>query len=151
MDFDRIARRIAQRRRRQPEDPAPASPPAPPAGPQQAGSAAPIPEAPAAPAPWQEARDERAAIMQHDGGLTRADADGAAEVLHPDPDNPPAAWLGFTVEDLKRAAGPDWPDVCHQPRVLAALARALDRGPDGARIRARRGQATRDNPEDLSR
>ena len=76
------------------------------------------------PPDWQEARDERAAIMELDGGLTRADAEAAAARLHPDqwtPD-PGGDLYGFTLPELQTAAGEDWPEIAAHPDTLQAFA-----------------------------
>ncbi|MBK5937697.1 hypothetical protein [Halochromatium roseum] len=103
-----------------------------------------------------EAREERAAIMEYDGGLSRVEAEAAAARLHPDPiaepatptastqqqpspvANPPAStaidpagpWFGYTRADLA-AIEPDlWPEIEHQPETLQAFARALSENPE---------------------
>ena len=91
MDLDRFARDFGRHRRQSREAPC-------------ADSAPSLPDGPAAPAatptptddiaelpPWLEAREERAAIMEFDGGLPRDEAERQAAALHPDPGEPPPA------------------------------------------------------------
>lgn len=88
----------------------------------------------------REAREERAAIMEYDGGLARADAEAAAARLHPDPPAKPATgmdtagpWYGYTRADLA-AIEPDlWPEIEHHPETLQAFARALSQNPNAPR------------------
>lgn len=106
-----------------------------------------------------EAREERAAIMEYDGGLSRAEAEAEAARLHPDPIAEPATptastqqqpsptssphappaidpagpWYGYTRADLA-AIEPDlWPEIEHQPETLQAFARALSENPTAPR------------------
>lgn len=99
------------------------------------------PEA-SAPRSNHEAREERAAIMEFDGGLSRADAEAEAARLHPDPDGAPTApdaidphgpWHGYSRADLA-AIEPDlWPEIHARPEVLHAFARALSENPTAPR------------------
>ncbi len=99
------------------------------------------PEAPA-PRSNHEAREERAAIMEFDGGLSRADAEAEASRLHPDSDGAPRApdaidphglWHGYCRADLA-AIEPDlWPEIHDRPEVLQAFARALSENPTAPR------------------
>lgn len=82
-------------------------------------SVTPAPEAVVA-ATWCDAEAERSAIVEHDGGIPRAWAEGFARL---DPDRPPAdvpsrRWLQF-VNDVGRFLDSDF----------AAVAAALDWGP----------------------
>ncbi|MBK1631210.1 hypothetical protein CKO31_10760 [Thiohalocapsa halophila] len=134
MDLERFAQRFG-RHRPQPAD-APSgeaaagnAPAEPPAGP-EAPAAAPTPgEDTGAPPAWLEARIERAAIMQHDGGLSSYEAERRAALLHPDPAETRPDWCGLTAGELMAAAGPDWPEIADRPEVLAALALALSAPP----------------------
>jgi len=114
------------------------------------------PEAPA-PISNHEAREERAAIMEFDGDLSRADAEAEAARLHPDPNGAPSApdappplaeppaptapaaidqhgpWYGYTRADLA-AIEPDlWSEIHDRPEVLQAFARALSEDPNAPR------------------
>ena len=92
MDLDRLNRIFARTR------PDARAIPARTAGAAPGGACGPAPGNPMADPPdWQEAREERAAIMEHDGGLTRADAEAAAARLHPDRTPDPATCYGFTL------------------------------------------------------
>ena len=90
IDLEAFARDFGRHRRPEPtEAPATEPPPAPPAGPDEAAPTDAPNNPPDAPPPWIEAREERAAIMEFDGGLSRAEADAAAAELHPDPSATP--------------------------------------------------------------
>lgn len=121
MDMERLNRVFA------PASPDPGQPQHEPSG---RPLAAPAPLAPANPTgdrpDWQEAREERAAIMELDGGLTGADAEAAAR-LHPAPGaaDPSVTWHGFTLPDLATAAGEDWPEIMNRPVALQAFALLL--------------------------
>jgi len=105
MDLDAIARRFARPRKAAATTP----------------EREPEPDVP----PWLEAREERAAIMQFDGGLTRQQADAEAARLHPDPGALAGPWHGVTRAELEAAAGPDWPDIADRPETLECFARLL--------------------------
>lgn len=116
MDLDRFARRLATYAR-----PAPEAAPRP-----QDADPDPTDQAGDLPPPWLEARLERAAIMEFDGGLSRAEAEAEAARLHPDPAALAGPWPGgITRDDLRAAAAEDWPAIRHRPEVLQALAFAL--------------------------
>jgi hypothetical protein len=119
MDLDALARVFARNRPDLEQ-----LPPEPPERPRESPLSLP-PGNPTAGRPdWQEARDERAAIMELDGGLMRECAETAAARLHPDPGpaDPAATWHGFTLVELQTAAGEDWPDIMDRPEALQAFA-----------------------------
>ena len=121
MDLDALARVFA------PPRAAPEKPPAEAAErPQEAPALAPPWDDMTDPAGRLEAREERAAILEHEAGLRPEAAKAEAARLHPDPQALGAVWYGFAPGDLRDAAGEDWPEIEDRPAALDALALLLE-------------------------
>jgi hypothetical protein len=71
---------------------------------------------------WRQAREERAAILEFEAGLSREQAKAEAARMHPAPET----WHGFTRAELQARAHPDErADLAADPDALAAFAFAL--------------------------
>ena len=71
---------------------------------------------------WQEASEERAAILEHEAGASLETATATAADWHPSPNDTRDGWHGYTVANLQAAAGADWPEIASDPAALDALA-----------------------------
>jgi hypothetical protein len=71
---------------------------------------------------WQEASEERAAILEHEAGASLETATATAADWHPSPNETRDGWHGYTVANLQAAAGADWPEIASDPAALDALA-----------------------------